>query len=96
MATTSNKDVTAAAWTLMFTAASGALAVGLEHRNEVYSILLHVGASDPGAGDASLTGRLMMAPANPAPSVRDLTLDVGDKLWARFTGGAGGQVTVLG
>lgn len=88
MASTTAIAVTSAGWTLIFTAASPRLSVGVWNHAEAKG-LLRVAASDPGAGDVDVVGSV------PVDRERDLLLDDGDKVWCRLQAGTG-SVTVLG
>lgn len=96
MSTTSNAAVPADAWTLLFTATASATKFGV-HNFSASALMLHVGASDPGAGDASPNGRLIVeAGTDTKPGKDGGTLDSGDKLWGRMlsSGLGAGRVTL--
>ena len=95
MAATTNVAVTSSAWALLFTATTPNVTVGLEVAAQG-NLLVHVG-SDPGAGDASRTGRLSV-PGYHRDGVTNrlnLTLDNGNTVYGRLDRESG-RVTVIG
>lgn len=94
VASIANKSVSGTEWTLLFTAASPTL-VAVIQSFAPQPLMLHIGASDPGAGDASQSGRMRVKKSDGGhPSMAAVTLADADKLWGRLTSGLG-SVSVL-
>lgn len=95
MASTANVNVSDTAWTLLYTA--GAAVTASFEVVATGNLLLHIG-SDPGAGDASRVGRVVVPGYHrgSARSRADLTLANTNTVYGRLDRGTSGKVTVIG
>lgn len=95
MAATTNVNVTGSAWALLYTAAA-AVTITLQATGQG-NLLVHIG-SDPGAGDASRDGRLVV-PAYTRGAERSrvqVTLANTNTVYGRMDRDVSGKVTVAG